>query len=366
VTPGGLDHLILSPAAATVWAGTLQSYTATGSDAYGNTLGDVTVQTTLAISPDGAGTAANCYSTGKTCKATKPGTYTITAIDGAATGTATLQVNVDHLVLFPSAPSVTAGTAQAFSVTAFDSYGNSLGGDSGASSFAITRSGPGTGVSCDNMVHTWTASQAGTYTITGTEGTATGTATLTVTPAALDHLVLSPATSTVTAGTGQSYTVAGFDRYGNSLGDVTAATTFITNPNGSGTGASCNKFICTATKAGTYTVTATDGPATGTATLTVTPTALSRLVLSPATATVAARTVQAYTATGFDVYGNSFDITSATSLTITPNGPGTGASCDNRANTCTASKAGTYTITGTDGTHTGTATLQVLPPGRAS
>jgi subtilisin family serine protease len=88
---------------------------------------------------------------------------------------------------------------------------------------------------------------------------------------------------------------------------------------------------------------------------------LDHLVLSPAAATIKAGTAQAYTAAGANSSGNSLgDFTSLTTFTIAPNGPGTGASCDNTAKTCTAIQAGTYTVTGTQSGRTGTATLAVI------
>jgi hypothetical protein len=200
--------------------------------------------------------------------------------------------------------------------------------------------------------------------VTGTDGTATGTATLTVTAAGLHHLALAPATATIGAGTAQAYTATGFDAYGNSLGDVTAATGLTISPNGAGTGASCNNsaHTCTAAQAGTYTVTGTDGTATGTATLTVTAAGLAHLGLSPSMTIIAAGTTQNYTIAGQDQAGNSLgDLTAATSLSIAPNGAGTGATCDNTAHTCTATRPGTYTVTGKDGPTTTTATLWVGP-----
>jgi hypothetical protein len=73
----------------------------------------------------------------------------------------------------------------------------------------------------------------------------------------------------------QSYTDTGVDSYDNSNGDVTAQTVFTIAPDGSGSsvGASCPGSSCSATAAGTYLVTGTDGTATGTAALTVTPAA---------------------------------------------------------------------------------------------
>src|SRR5947208_12435944 len=81
-------------------------------------------------------------------------------------------------------------------------------------------------------------------------------------PGPLDHLVLSPASASVTAGVGQAFTAQGRERCENSLGDATTATTFSLAPAGSCTGASC-----TASVPGPHTVTGSDGGQTGTAAL---------------------------------------------------------------------------------------------------
>ncbi len=82
----------------------------------------------------------------------------------------------------------------------------------------------------------------------------------------VNHLVVSPPTTTVDAGVPQAYTATLYDQYGNSLGDVTASTTFSIAPDGSCSGASCSASVT-----GPHTVTATDGTASGTAVLTVKP-----------------------------------------------------------------------------------------------
>jgi hypothetical protein len=169
-----------------------------------------------------------------------------------------------------------------------------------------------------------------------------------VDPGPLDHLVVSPASASISAGGSQAFTAEGFDHFNNDLGDVTASSTFGITPDGSCTGASC-----TATVAGSHTVTATDGTATGTATLTVNPGPLDHLVVSPASASISAGGSQAFTAEGFDAYNNDLgDVTASSTFGITPDGSCTGA-------TCTATVAGSHTITATDGTATGTATLTV-------
>jgi hypothetical protein len=83
-------------------------------------------------------------------------------------------------------------------------------------------------------------------------------------PGPLDHIAISPTVSSIGSGSSEVYTVQGFDASNNSLGDVTAATSFAISPNGS-----CNGPICTATALGVHTVTATNAGKTATATLTV-------------------------------------------------------------------------------------------------
>ena len=89
----------------------------------------------------------------------------------------------------------------------------------------------------------------------------------------LASITMNPANATVAAGVAQTYTVRGYDAFGHDLGDVTAATTFVINPDGTCIGASCS-----ATVAGPHTVIATNstnGVHTTTASLTVTPAAAS-------------------------------------------------------------------------------------------
>ncbi len=83
--PGPLNHLVLSPAHATVNPGVAQAYTAAGFDANGVALGDVTSATTFTIA------GGTC--TANSCTATAAGDHTVTGTDGSATGTATLTVS---------------------------------------------------------------------------------------------------------------------------------------------------------------------------------------------------------------------------------------------------------------------------------
>ena len=76
VRPGSVVRLALAPPSATVHAGFSQAYTATGYDAYGNPVGDVTGQTTFTIDGGGSCQANSC--TGPV------GTHTVTGTDQSA------------------------------------------------------------------------------------------------------------------------------------------------------------------------------------------------------------------------------------------------------------------------------------------
>jgi hypothetical protein len=265
VAAATLHYLALSPASRAITAGDNQAYTAEGFDQYNNRLGDVTSATTFTITPDGSCTGASCTAT------VADGTsshHTVTGTDGGKTATASLTVNpgaLHHLALNPASTTMSAGASQTYTAEGRDVYNNSLGDVTSTTAFTITPDGSCTGASCTATVADGTSSH---HTVTGTHGGKTGTASLTVNPGALHHLVLTPPSATINAGDSQAYTAEGFDQYNNSLGDVTSATTFTITPDGICTGASCT---ATVPDSGTshHTVTGTDGGKTGDASLTV-------------------------------------------------------------------------------------------------
>lgn len=223
------------------------------------------------------------------------GSQSITVTDGGATpGTQTVTISagpLDHLTLTPSAASLVAGGSQSYAAAGFDQFGNGLGDMTASTTFTIAPNGSCAGATC-------TATVAGAHTVTGANAGKSGTASLSITPGPLTQLTLSPSSATIAAGGGLGYTAIGSDQYGNSLGDVTASTTFTIAPNGSCTGATCG-----ATLAGAHTVTGSNAGSAATASLTVIPAAASQLILStPASAK--ANTAFTTTVTLRDAYGN--------------------------------------------------------------
>jgi hypothetical protein len=83
-------------------------------------------------------------------------------------------VTVDHLVLSPSSATVSSGVAQPYTAEGFDAANQDLGDFTAETTFGIAGGGSCTGASCSSTV-------VGSHTVTGTDGAATGTATLHVT-----------------------------------------------------------------------------------------------------------------------------------------------------------------------------------------
>ena len=82
ISPITLDHLVLSPANASIAVDTSQIYSAIGFDAYGNNLGDVSAVTVFTI--DGNLCA------GRSCTSSVAGDHVIVGADGSAQGSTTL------------------------------------------------------------------------------------------------------------------------------------------------------------------------------------------------------------------------------------------------------------------------------------
>ena len=328
-----LERVVLDPPVTSIAAGGSRTYHATGFDARGRQLGDLTARTTFSI--DGSGSCAAA-----SCGADRTGRYTVTGhvIGSTVSGTARLAVHpatLDRLVIDPVTASVSAGAARAYSARGFDAFGNDLGELTRDTIFSIAPGGSCTGVRCS-------ADETGTYTVTGAVvgSRVTATAELRVLPARLDALVLDPPAASVAVGAWQTYRARGFDRFGNDVGDVTGRTVLTI-----GSGGSCTETRCTAAVAGDYTVFAevVGAAVRATSRLHATAGAPVEIVLDPAAASITAGASQTYRVSGFDRFGNALgDVTARTTFSVEPAGSCARASCSARTpgdHTVTASLA---------------------------
>ncbi|MDM7998689.1 MAG: hypothetical protein QUS33_01480, partial [Dehalococcoidia bacterium] len=349
VNPGSAHHIVISPDTAIIVAGSTQTYNARSFDQFDNLIADVTNITGFSIDPGAGGSwAANVY-TSQTA-----GTWTVTGTYGPLTDTATLSVvasSASYIIISPDSATITAGNSQSYTAQSFDQFSNLIADVTNYTVFSIT---PAAGGGWNGS--TYTSANAGNWTVTGTYIGLTDTANLTVNAGTLDHIVISPDTSSITAGSTQTYTAQSFDAFNNVIANVTSSTTFSIVE--AGHGGSWAGAVYTSAKAGTWTVRGAYSTVSDTAILTVTPGALHHIIISPDTATVTAGNSQAYTAESFDQYDNPIaDVTGSTVFSIVEAGHGgTWA-----GNVYTSSATGTWTVRGTYLTsYTGTATLNVI------
>jgi hypothetical protein len=169
----------------------------------------------------------------------------LTATDSSITGSTgtftVLPAAIDHFSV--DAPGTTqAGDPFSATVTAFDQYSNAKTNYAGTVHLAVGSGQatlPGdytftTGGGNDNGVHTFSVTlkttPSQTINVNDTVTTsATGSATVTVTPGPLDHFTVSPDSGTQTAGSAFTVTVTAFDAFNNTKTNYTGTITFSSN-----------------------------------------------------------------------------------------------------------------------------------------
>ncbi|MGD1994483.1 MAG: hypothetical protein PVI59_14915, partial [Anaerolineae bacterium] len=185
----------------------------------------------------------------------------IESLIATETSDVTPHTDLALVVLTPQTGITDAGESIAYTLTAYDVYGNSWD-VTAEGTYAISAAAGG--IWTDNV---YTAEMAGTWTVTGTVDSVSDTATLTVEPGRYTRLVVEPETATIAAGESQTYTAEAFDRFNNSRGDVTAGTSFaIVEP---GHGGSWIDNVYVSGNYGAWTVRGTYHVITDEATLTV-------------------------------------------------------------------------------------------------
>jgi len=348
VNAGALTSISIDPMSATVVAGNSRTFTTTGRDGEGNSLGSVTSATTFTT------TDARASVTGNSVRFITTGATTVTATSGAYSAVANISVSAAAVatIVVGSVTDPVADTSRNFVAFGFDQFGNALGDVSSSAVFSSSRSS--VDVVTGSSVH---FGLAGARTISAKIGAVTGTTTLTVTPGALARLELTPSDSRVVAGASSEFSVSGFDSAGSPLGVISSGTTYASSDSSDRVTDSSIRF----SKAGARTITATNGTATGSTSVVVRAGALASISIDPANGSAIAGELLTFATTGYDAEGNSLgDYTAASVLTSTDSAAEiTGASIVVRTAQIT-------TVTATVGQFTDEGTVLVLPDALAS
>ena len=344
VAAANLNSISVAPAASSIPVNTTQQFTATGAYSDGSSR-DLTALVTWGSSAAAVATVdANGLVSGVAA-----GTTTISATLGAVSGSTTLTVNAPTIVSITVSPdglTLGVGIKQQYTATATYSDGSSQDLASGVT----WTSSDNTVASIDNNGLATTVAQ-GTITITATVGSFSDTATLTVVPASLVSISVTPASPSIALGTDQQFIATGFFNDGSTqqLPSVTwsSSNVNIASINASG--------LATSTGTGTVTIKATSGSVSGTASLTVTSATLVSIAVTPSNSSMAIGTTKQFTATGTFSDSSTQDITasvlwsSSSAAVATINNQGLASSI----------AAGTTTITATVGSVSGSTGLTV-------
>jgi uncharacterized protein YjdB len=349
VTPATLSSISVTPANPSVPAGITRQFAALGTYSDG-TNHDITAPVTWTSSDP---LVATVNSSGL-ATALATGTITITAASGNTTGSTTVTVTpatLSFISVTPVNPSVPAGVVGQF--TASGTYSD---GTSHDLTTLATWASSNPSVATVNSSGLATALAAGTTSIAATLGSISGSTTLTVNPATLSSISVTPVNPGIPAGNTVQAAASGTYSDGTSR-DITPQVTW--NSSDTSVATVNSSGLATAVAAGSATITATSGSISGNTTLTVTAAILSSLAVAPATASIVVGTTQPFTAAGTYSDGSTQNITTQVTWTSS----GTGTATITSSGLATALAAGFATITASASGKLATATLTVTSSG---
>jgi uncharacterized repeat protein (TIGR03803 family) len=303
VTAATLVSIAITPPAPSIALGTSETFTATGTYS-DNSTHNLTSQVTWNSATPAVATISNASGVAGMATSVITGTTLITAALGSVTSSAvTLTVTAAtlvSLVITPSAQSIALGTSETFTATGTysDNSTHSLTAqvtwNSATPAVATISNASGTSGTATSVI-------VGTTLITAALGSATSPAvTLTVTPAMLVSLAITPPAPSIALGTSEAFTATG-TYSDNSTQALTNQVTWnsatpavATISNASGTAGTASAIV-----PGTTLITAALGSVTSSAvTLTVTPATLVSVAITPTGPSIPVAGTEQFTATG--------------------------------------------------------------------
>ena len=345
VTDAVLDSIVVTPATASIPAGTTQQFTAVGYYNNGTSL-DISATASWVSSATTVATVDAGLASGVAA-----GTSTITATLAGVSGSAELTVTdvvLSSIQITPAVASIADGATQAYS--ALGTYSDNSTADLTAI-VSWTSSVPAVATIAANGLAT--AEAPGTTTITAAyQGITSNSATLVVTNVVVTGISVTCAATTIADGTDTQCTAQATYSDGSN-GNVTSLATWTTNDDAI---ASVNQLgLVSGEGAGTATITAAYQGFSGTVNITVTAATLTAIQVTPPAPSIADGTTQQFVATGTYSDGSTQVITTAVTWTSS----NTTVATITLGGLATGNAPGQSTITAALSGITGTATLTV-------
>ncbi len=276
VTAAALSSIQIAPSSVSLAAGQTIQLQATG------VFGDGTSQNvTSLVTWSSNNLAAATVDASGLVTAVTAGQATITAASGSVSATASITVtalSLTSITVTPASTSLDAGATQQYAASGVFSDGSSAD----LTNSVVWASGT-TGVATISSSGMVTAVSAGTSSISATSGAVMGSTPLTVTPAALQAIDISPDTASIPVGGQTQFTVVG-DFSDGTTQNLTGATYKSSNPAIATVDPTTGVAIGMAANANPVTITVSYGGFTDTAALTVlSPTLVSLAIAPPST-----------------------------------------------------------------------------------
>jgi hypothetical protein len=281
------------------------------------------------------------------------GSASISALYKSVSGSSTLTVAPPDLVsiaVTPQSPSLTPNHSVQLSAS-----GTFTDGTTQDLSSMVTWSSTATGVLTINATGLSTAKSPGAATITASEGSISGSATVTVVSPTLVSITVAPANPALKINQTVQLSASGTFSDGSTQ-DLSSAVSWSSTPPGivitSSTG------LATAKVAGAATVIASEGSITGSDTVTVAPPTLISITVGPANPALKINQTVQLSASGTFSDGSTQDLSSAVAWSSTP----PGIIIIGSTGLATAKAPGAATIVATDASINGGDTITVAPP----
>ncbi|MDP1822605.1 MAG: Ig-like domain-containing protein [Archangium sp.] len=382
VSGATLQSIAVTPANASLAKGTSRGFTATGTYS-DNTTQDLTAQATWNSSATNVATVSNAAADRGLVSAVNPGTSTVTAAfagrSGATQATVT-NATLQSIAVTPANPSVANGKTQQFTATGTFSDGSTqtltaqvTWSSSNTTNVTISNAAGSEGIATA-MNQTILA-----VTITAAFGAVSGTASMTVTAATVESLLISPDPATVPVNDTRQLTATALYSDGTSQNVSNANGVSWTSSNtGVATVANPSGFprsgggVVTGVAVGMATITVTFGGKTDTVQLTANTATLQSITVTPANSSLPRSFGRQFRATGNYTDGSTGDLTGSVTWTsgntnvATVNGSGfVTATATPGVSTITASTTGTPSMSGNTSltvTNSTPSSLDVTPP----
>jgi len=313
VVGASLLSIGVTPAAPSVVKGLTRQFTATGTFSDSTVL-DLTSQVTWSSNANLVATISNAAGSHGLAATNGVGSASISATFTGVSGSTTLTVTAATLVsigVTPAAPSVAKGLTQQFSATGTytDASTQNL---TTAATWASSDTEKATISNAAGSQGLATTAAVGPTSISATLLGVTGTTALTVSPAMLVSIVVTPATPSVAKGLTQQFTAVG-SYTDSSTQNLTATATWASSDPTKATisNAVGSQGLATATDVGTASISATFSGVGGSTTLTVTAPMLLSIAVTPANSWVFPTQTRQFTAIGTYTGGSTQDLTTS-------------------------------------------------------